>query len=133
MASSPRLMSLLILVLSSHVTLTNALRLWGLRAVGLPGDALGNRPDPYVTVWCDGLIGGKTEVITGTHNPTWNKGFSLSCKTGATLKMEVWDKDIKYDDYLGVCTHRVSTTSGTGKELTCTSLKKGTFYYRYNV
>ncbi|MCJ8746632.1 hypothetical protein PDJAM_G00144070 [Pangasius djambal] len=64
MASSPHLMSLLILVLSSHVMLTNALRLWGLRAAGLSGDALGNRPDPYVKVWCDGLFGGTTELYS---------------------------------------------------------------------
>lgn len=67
MASSPDLMTLLLLVLSSNAMLTSDLRLWGLRAVGLPGDVLGNRPDPYVRVWCNVV---QTEVVTGTHNHT---------------------------------------------------------------
>lgn len=133
MASCPRLVTLLILVLSSHAVLTGAVRLWGLRAVGLPGDPKGNRPDPFVKVRCAGVSAGETEVITGTHNPTWDKGFNLSCNVGSTLEMEVWDKDIMIHDYLGTCTHTVSTQSGTGNEIKCTTLPKGTFYFRYNV
>ncbi|KAI5091277.1 hypothetical protein C0J45_18483 [Silurus meridionalis] len=133
MMSPLHLVSLLILVSSPHVMTSVPLRLWGLRAIGLPGDAAGNRPDPYVKVSCGGQSVSKTEVIKGTHNPTWDTSFFIHCIKGASLKMEIWDKDLKTDDLLGICYVRITSANGTGKELKCTSLKKGTFYYRYNL
>ncbi|XP_036453786.1 perforin-1-like [Colossoma macropomum] len=130
MAFSSRLVYLAILVLASHVMFSNAaVRVWGLRANGLSGDAMGNRPDPYVKVWCAGVNGGRTETIKDTHSPSWAAEFNFpSCKPNSVLKLEVWDQDVSKDDPLGGCDYRLR--SGSISNAKC-SLKKGTVYFNY--
>lgn len=129
MALSSRLMCLTILVLASHVMLSSAaVSVSGLKASGLKGDP-GNPPDAFVRVSCGSSKTQSTEIIKGTTNPSWTKRFSFSsCSIGQTLLLEVWDKDVKYDDYLGNC--RVTVKKGTsGPEC---SLPKGKLTFDYS-
>lgn len=123
-----RLMSLSILVLACHVMLSSAaVKVSGLKASGLTGDP-GHPPDPYVRVSCGSSKVELTEIIKGTTNPSWTKRFTFSsCSIGQTLLLEVWDKDIKHDDYLGNC--RVTVKKGTHGPV-C-SLPKGKLTFDY--
>uniref|UniRef100_A0A3B4D485 C2 domain-containing protein n=1 Tax=Pygocentrus nattereri TaxID=42514 RepID=A0A3B4D485_PYGNA len=130
MAFSPHLVYLAVLVLASHVMFGDAaVHVWGLRANGLSGDAFGNRPDPYVKVWCAGVNGGRTETIKDTHSPNWAAEFNFpSCKPKSTLRMEVWDQDISKYDLLSTCNYTFG--SGSKPNAKC-SLKKGSLYFNY--
>ncbi|KAL6465969.1 hypothetical protein MHYP_G00261020 [Metynnis hypsauchen] len=105
---TPRLLSMVVLVLVAHLALTEAaVRVWGIQASGLEGDPTGP-PDPYVKVWCGSSFGGMTEFYRDTHRPSWNAEFHFSnCKANDVLKLEVWDKDLNLDDHLGTCTTQI--------------------------
>ncbi|KAF4114797.1 hypothetical protein G5714_005020 [Onychostoma macrolepis] len=104
-----------------------AVRVFGLHARDLTGDPAGNKPDPYLKVWCGSTFGGQTEYRKDTAHPTWSAEFNFpNCKVNETLKLEVWDKDLNFDDHLGTCTKQVQYGSFT---ITC-YLKKGTVFYR---
>ncbi|XDV24508.1 hypothetical protein PO909_028653 [Leuciscus waleckii] len=124
-----RLVSLAVLMLASQLdSASAAVRLFGLHAKDLTGDVLLNKPDPYVKVWCGSIFGGQTEYIKDNRNPTWTAEFNFpNCKSGETLKMEVWDQDMNFDDPLGTCGREVQYGSFT---ITC-YLKKGTMFYSY--
>ncbi|XDV24507.1 hypothetical protein PO909_028652 [Leuciscus waleckii] len=124
-----RLVSLAVLMLVSQLdSASAAVRLFGLHAKDLTGDAFLNKPDPYVKVWCGSIFGGQTEYIKDNRNPTWTAEFNFpNCKSGETLKMEVWDKDMNFDDQLGTCGREVQYGSFT---ITC-YLNKGTMFYSY--
>uniref|UniRef100_A0A3B1J9L1 C2 domain-containing protein n=1 Tax=Astyanax mexicanus TaxID=7994 RepID=A0A3B1J9L1_ASTMX len=120
---------LALLVLVSYVALGDAgTTVTDLSATGLSGDAFGNRPDPYVKLFCNNSYGGRTDTIKGTHSPNWAGRFTFSCRPGATLKLEVWDQDINNDDRLGTCTHKLVKGTHGSK---C-SLKKGTVRFNYS-
>ena len=95
-------------------------------ANNLEGDAFGNPPDPYVKVWCGGTFGGQTEFIKDTKNPTWSATFYFPHKKlDDLLKLEVWDKDLNYDDLLGTCT----TYIRLGANPMMCGVRKGNMYY----
>ncbi|KAK9975702.1 hypothetical protein ABG768_020940 [Culter alburnus] len=125
-----RLVSLAVLMLASQLNSASAaVVLYGLRARDLPGDALGNKPDPYVKMWCGGSYQ-LTNYIQGNANPSWNNRYSFSsCKSGDRLQLEVWDKDMRYDDRLG----SYSGTVGRGTYHGTFSVGKGKMYYSYDV
>ncbi|KAF4114796.1 hypothetical protein G5714_005019 [Onychostoma macrolepis] len=80
-------------------------------------------------VWCGSTFGGQTEYHKDTANPTWSAEFNFpNCRCNETLKLEVWDKDMTYDDLLGTCTKLVQYGSFT---VTC-YLNKGTVFYRFD-
>lgn len=124
-----RLVSLAVLMLASQFDFTSAtVRVFGLHARDLTGDPAGNKPDPYVKIWCGSSFGGQTEFLKNTANPFWSAEFTFpNCKANDNLRLEVWDKDLKFDDRLGICTRQVRYGSSTG---TC-FLKKGTVFYTY--
>ncbi|KAK7129710.1 hypothetical protein R3I93_019376 [Phoxinus phoxinus] len=124
-----RLVSLAVLMLASQLdSASAAVRVFGLHARDLTGDPLGNKPDPYVKVWCGPTSGGQTEYHKDNANPTWSAEFNFPyCKCGEDLKLEVWDKDMTFDDHLGTCTKLVQYGSFT---VTC-YLNKGTLFYRF--
>ncbi|XP_067247005.1 perforin-1-like [Chanodichthys erythropterus] len=124
-----RLMSLAVLMLASQLDFASAaVRVFGLHARDLTGDPAGNKPDPYVKVWCGSTFGGQTEYIKDTANPSWSAEFNFpNCKANENLKLEVWDKDLNYDDKLGTCTKQVQNGSFSNN---C-YLNKGTVFYRY--
>ncbi|KAK6308444.1 hypothetical protein J4Q44_G00217150 [Coregonus suidteri] len=105
-------------------------RVFGLHASGMvEGDIAGNYPDPYVKVWCGGESGGMTNWQKDTHNPSWSAVFSfLDVPSSASLKFEIWDKDLNFDDLLGTCTN-TELMSGS-HSVTC-KLSSGNFYYTY--
>ncbi|KAK9975705.1 hypothetical protein ABG768_020943 [Culter alburnus] len=122
-----RLMSLAMLMLASQLDFASAaVRVFGLNAKGLDGDFIG-RSDTYVKVWCGSTYGGETEQHSST-NPTWSKQFNFpNCNTNDNLKLEVWDKDLVFDDLLGTCGRLVQNGSFT---VTC-YLNEGTLFYSY--
>ncbi|KAK7129709.1 hypothetical protein R3I93_019375 [Phoxinus phoxinus] len=124
-----RLVSLAVLMLVSQLdSASAAVRVFGLHAKGLNGDVILNKPDPYVKVWCGSSSGEQTEHINHNANPTWSAEFNFpNCKSGDSLKLEVWDKDIAFDDHLGTCGRPVQYGSLT---VTC-YLDKGTLFYSY--
>ncbi|XP_040296208.1 perforin-1-like [Bufo bufo] len=74
----------------------------------------------------------RTPTIWNKKNPTWNMNYNFGVLELSPIKkytIEVWDQDVKYDDFLGKC-ERV-LTSGTTTH-TC-SLKKGTIRYSVTV
>ncbi|KAK9975699.1 hypothetical protein ABG768_020937 [Culter alburnus] len=126
-----RLMSLAVLMLASQLDVASAsVRVYGLHARDLTGDAAGNKPDPYVRVWCSSVDGGKTIYMKDTAHPTWSEEFYFQdCKENEKLTLEVWDKDVTYDDKLGTCNINVQYGSHS---ITC-FLNKGTMLYSYEV
>ncbi|XP_048012369.1 perforin-1-like [Megalobrama amblycephala] len=128
--SDLRLMSLLVLLLASQLDFASAVRVFGLYARDLTGDAFGNFPDPYVKVWCGSAFGGQTEYHKDNMHPRWSAVFSFpNCNPYENLKLEVWDKDLNFDDHLGTCYRQVEF--GTFA-VTC-HLSKGTLYYKYEL
>ncbi|XP_062310732.1 perforin-1-like [Osmerus eperlanus] len=128
MASS---LTLGVFLLSALATVhCGTVKVWGLRGSGLSGDAT-SAPDVYVKVWCGAVSGGQTDIIDNNHNPSWSNEFTFTdVKAGASLKLEVWDKDLKVNDHLGTCSHTIS--NGSNNRVEC-SLKKGrlTYYYSF--
>ncbi|KAK7129711.1 hypothetical protein R3I93_019377 [Phoxinus phoxinus] len=110
-----RLVSLAVLMLASQLdSASAAVRVFGLHARDLTGDPFGNYPDPYVKVWCGSSFGGQTEFHKDNNNPSWSAEFNFpNCNPYDKLKLEVWDKDLNFDDHLGTC---------------YTWVKNGTFY-----
>ncbi|XP_062333508.1 extended synaptotagmin-1-like [Osmerus eperlanus] len=128
MASS---LTLGVFLLSALATVhCGTVKVWGLKGSGLNGDAAGNQPDCYVRVFCAGKDGGQTYIIDNNRNPSWNSVFTFSkvAQSGAILKLEVWDKDLKYNDHLGTCSHSISPGTHWGQ---C-SMKKGSLSYSYS-
>lgn len=103
---------------------------WGISGSNLSGDPSGNPPDPYVKVQCGSVSGGMTDFKKDTSNPTWSETFSFrDGKAGDTLRVEVWDKDLSYDDHLGTCT----TTVGSGSHRVSCLIGKGTLEFFYEL
>ncbi|ROL52556.1 Perforin-1 [Anabarilius grahami] len=126
-----RLMSLVVLMLASQLDVASAaVRVFGLHAKYLTGDPFGNDPDPYVKVWCGSSFGGMTEFHRDTANPSWSAEFNFpNCKANETLSLQVWDKDLNFDDHLGTCIRHLVKESST---ITC-YLNTGTLFYRYEL
>ncbi|KAK9975697.1 hypothetical protein ABG768_020935 [Culter alburnus] len=126
-----RLMSLAVLMLASQLDVVSAaVQVYGLYAKDLTGDAAGNHPDPYVKVWCGSSFGGMTEFVRDTDNPSWSAEFNFpQCTAKENLKLQVWDKDLNFDDHLGTCVKQVQYGSFTGS---C-HLKDGTLFYSYKL
>jgi pimeloyl-ACP methyl ester carboxylesterase len=83
-------------------------------------------PDPYVKLWVYDKDGahvdyGETTVAWDTLSPVWNKDIA-KVKAGQRIKVELWDKDLKYDDLIG----RQTFT------LTERLIEKGSFIHRFD-
>ncbi|XP_036454623.1 protein unc-13 homolog B-like [Colossoma macropomum] len=126
-----RLMLVAILVIAAHLALTDAaVRAWGMRGFNLKGDPTGP-PDPYLKVWCGSTFGGMTEFHKDNANPTWSAEFYFpNCRANDNLKLEVWDKDLNFDDHLGTCTSQVR--SGTHVNINCI-VGKGSLSYNFEL
>ncbi|XP_048859992.1 perforin 1.5 [Brienomyrus brachyistius] len=98
------------------------------RASDLRAD-LFTRTDGFVKV----MYGDKyeqTDFLKDENNPTWNVLLNFgSVELGHQLIFEVWDKDILFNDLLGVC--RIYPERGT--HLHSCRLNHGVFYYSYTV
>ncbi|KAL1275496.1 hypothetical protein QQF64_035119 [Cirrhinus molitorella] len=125
------LVSLTVVMLASQLDFTNAsVRVFGLHARDLTGDPPGNKPDPYVKVWCGSAFGGMTSFRKNNANPSWSVEFNFpNCNAKDILKFQVWDKDLNFDDHLGTCDRQLQRGFVSS---TC-YLKKGTLFYKYEV
>ncbi|KAL1275497.1 hypothetical protein QQF64_035120 [Cirrhinus molitorella] len=126
-----RLVSLVVLMLASQLDFSSAaVVLYDIHANDLSGDAAGNRPDPYLKIWCGGSYE-KTNEIGNNANPQWSGSLTFSsCNQGDRLKIEVWDKDTKYDDHLGWYSGTVGTKSNNHVSF---SVGSGAMFFSYDV
>ncbi|XP_077417626.1 perforin-1-like [Vanacampus margaritifer] len=127
MASS---LSLLLLVLCALPVAQAQLKVFNLRATGLPSDFLGIT-DGYVKVFCGSDTLGQTKVREDTVNPWWEEKFSyFKALERDVLRLEVFDSDFLFDDLLGVCQRQIKP--GT-HEHDCFLKKGGTLHYAYTL
>ncbi|XP_061133860.1 uncharacterized protein LOC133153776 [Syngnathus typhle] len=127
MASS---LSLILLVLCGLPMAQAQLKVFNLRATGLPSDILGIT-DGYVKVFCGSATLGKTEVRKDTVNPWWEEEFSyFKAQAQDVLRLEVYDRDLVFDDLLGVCQRQIRP--GTHAH-DCFLKKGGTLHYVYTL
>lgn len=126
-----RLVSLAVLMLVSKLDFASAaVVVYDLHANDLSGDAAPNKPDPYLKIWCGGSFQ-QTNYIKDNSNPYWTGSLTFSsCDSGEKLKMEVWDKDKKYDDHLGWYSGPVRTGSNNQVYF---SVGQGTMFLSYKV
>jgi Ca2+-dependent lipid-binding protein len=60
-----------------------------------------NASDPYIKIQLTTTsLKGETKPISNTTTPRWDESFyfPLSSENSGELALELWDKDIKYDD-----------------------------------
>ncbi|XP_040052745.2 uncharacterized protein LOC120831387 [Gasterosteus aculeatus] len=121
---------LLLLVLCS-LTLTDAqFKLFNLRATDLSANLLG-RPDAYVKVSCGSSDLGETSVSRNQKNPWWEEEFATyKGQENDVMRLEVFDKDLFFDDLLGVCQRQIKR--GTHAH-DCFLEKGGTLHYTYTL
>ncbi|XP_077378901.1 uncharacterized protein LOC144019610 [Festucalex cinctus] len=125
MASS---LSFLLLVLCALPVAQAQLKVFNLRASGLPSDILGIT-DGYVNVFCGSATLGTTTVREDTVNPWWEEKFSyFKAQESDVLRLEVHDRDLLFDDLLGVCQRQIRP--GT-HEHDCYLEEGGTLHYAY--
>lgn len=121
---------LLTLLLCSLAATQAQLRLFNLRASGLPSGLLGTT-DGYVKVFCGSSLLGETSVRNNTPNPWWAEEFTyFSAAENDTLKLEVLDSDYGFDDRLGICQRQMKL--GT-HEHDCYLEKGGVLHYEYTL
>jgi len=119
-----RLVSLAVLVLVSQLdSASAAVRVFGLRARGLTGDIL--------KVRC-GSSFGQTESLDDDNNPTWSVEFNFpNCKRYDVLEVELWDKDVFYDEHLATCSEKV--LFDRGESIVCGQGPGGTLFFHYEL
>ncbi|XP_054630069.1 uncharacterized protein LOC129180061 [Dunckerocampus dactyliophorus] len=123
-------LSLLLLVLGYLTVAQAQIRLYNLRASNLPADILGTT-DGYVKVFCGPASLGKTAVRNNNVNPWWTEEFSyFKAQENDVLRLEVYDRDVLFDDLLGVCQRQLRP--GT-HEHDCFLKKGGTLHYAYTL
>ncbi|XP_028313701.1 synaptotagmin-3-like [Gouania willdenowi] len=122
--------SLLLLLLLCTASVSAQLRIFGLRARGLPSDLLGTT-DGYVKVFIGTTILGQTSVRHNNANPWWDEEFAyFKVQENDLLRLEVHDDDFLFDDLLGVCQRPVKEGTHTHE---CYLEKKGTLFYTYTL
>ncbi|KAF7687683.1 perforin-1-like [Silurus meridionalis] len=128
-SSSPRLVHLTMFVLLClPLPVRAGLRVYGMRAKGLKGD-FGTAPDAYVKLFVRNEYVSQTYVIKSNSNPSWSSSLTWSkAQITNSLKLQVWDKDAKKDDLLGICYAQLQRGIYTYK---CTLSKGGTLTYSY--
>lgn len=97
---------LLLLALCSVNMAQCGLRVYNLYARGLRPDPVGSA-DGFVEMSC-GSAYTKTSVNENNANPSWTEELSYSrALPGDQLELRVYDKDVAFNDRLGVCTHSI--------------------------
>ena len=57
--------------------------------------------DPYVKVLVNGRLECETSYLKDTISPEWNHKCTIRFKKGDTLEIQIYDKDLRYDDFIG--------------------------------
>lgn len=121
---------LILLVLCSLSVAQSQLKLYNLRASGLPSNLLATT-DGYIKVFCGAASLGKTSIRHNNANPWWEEEFAyFIAQENQVLRLEVYDDDILFDDLLGVCQRQIKL--GT-HEHDCYLEKGGTLHYTYTL
>lgn len=98
------------------------------KATGLRADTF-TKTDAYVKIFYNGIYE-ETETVLDDNDPVWNATYSLgSVEVGQELRLEVWDRDVFYNDVAGRCL--VLPEKGS-RSLSC-QLKKGVLYFSYTI
>ncbi|XP_059921710.1 uncharacterized protein LOC132468085 [Gadus macrocephalus] len=122
----------LVLVLLSLGPLTAVaaqLRVFNIRASGLPSDLLGIT-DGYVEVSCGPTYLGETSVRHNDANPWWDEEFrDSSALPNDVLRLTVHDHDTFLDDLLGTCQRPIKV----GTHSHDCFLEEGTLSYSYTL
>lgn len=122
--------SLLLLVLCGLAVAQGDLRVYNLRATGLPADALGIA-DGYVKVFSGPASLGRTATLHNQVNPWWEEEFAYrNALENDILRLEVYDSDLIFDDRLGICTMQLKM--GTFDHQ-CAMDEGGSLYYSYTL
>uniref|UniRef100_A0A1A8CWG8 C2 domain-containing protein n=1 Tax=Nothobranchius kadleci TaxID=1051664 RepID=A0A1A8CWG8_NOTKA len=120
----------LVLLLCILGTAFSDLRVSNLRAAGLRPDQNSNA-DGFVKVFCASTSMGQTTVYHDHPNPSWTSTFTYRrALQGDVLKLEVFDKDVAFDDRLGTCTVRIKKGTFSHR---CSLTKGGTLSYTYSL
>ncbi|XP_075705122.1 perforin-1-like [Rhinoderma darwinii] len=99
-------------------------------ATDLKGD-VGSQADAYVKIRFDSSEK-RTPMIKNKKNPTWNLDYNFGVVELSPIKkytIEVWDKDVIHDDFLGKCEKVLIS----GKTPDTCHLKKGSLTYSISV
>ncbi|KAM3610888.1 uncharacterized protein V6R79_010199 [Siganus canaliculatus] len=98
------------------------------RAAGLKADTF-TKTDAYIKIFYNGMYE-ETETVMDDNNPVWNATYDFgSVELGQELRLEVWDRDVLYNDVAGRCL--VFPERGT-RTLSC-QLSKGVLYFTYTI
>lgn len=98
------------------------------RATGLRADTF-TKTDAYVKVFYGGFYE-ETPTVMDDNNPVWNCSSAFSSvELGQEMWLEVWDRDVLYNDLVGRCL--VFPERGSHR-LSC-QLKRGVLYFSYTV
>ncbi|KAM9858608.1 perforin 1.5 [Aulostomus maculatus] len=98
------------------------------RAAGLRADTF-TKTDAYVKIFYNGLYE-ETETVLDDNDPVWNVTYYFgSVEVGHELRLEVWDRDVLYNDVAGICI--ISPERGTHSQ-SC-QLSKGVLYFTYSI
>ncbi|XP_019215745.1 perforin-1 [Oreochromis niloticus] len=99
-----------------------------IQAFGLKGDFWG-KTEGYVKIYYD-YPRYQTNVIR-SNSPSWITYYRLeNVKTSSPLRIEVWDKDAWFDDWLGSCVNYL--TQGTNT-IRCSLQRGGTVFVNYTL
>lgn len=96
------------------------------RAAGLRADTF-TKTDAYVKIFYNGLYE-ETPTVMDDNNPEWNITYGFgSVELDQELRFEVWDRDVLYNDMVGICI--VFPERGNHRQ-SC-QLKRGVLYFTY--
>lgn len=74
-----------------------------------------NKPDAYVKFFKNRYYLGRTDEDPNSNFPIWNQGVVIDYKHGDMIELQVWDKDLIYDDLIDVYQVESFPESGTYK------------------
>ncbi|XP_068594480.1 perforin 1.5 [Brachionichthys hirsutus] len=98
------------------------------RASGLKADTF-TKTDAYVKIFYHDIYE-ETETVRDDDNPVWNATYDFgSVEVGQELRMEIWDRDVLYNDLAGTCF--IFPERGT-RSVSC-RLNRGVLYYTYTI
>uniref|UniRef100_A0A3B4EVS7 C2 domain-containing protein n=2 Tax=Haplochromini TaxID=319058 RepID=A0A3B4EVS7_9CICH len=124
-----RLCLLLLILCSLHVAQCG-LRVYNVYARGIRPDPGNNNGDGYVRMSC-GPASKTTNVVFNTPDPNWHEELHYSrASPGNYLELRVYDKDVIFDDLLGICA--INIQKGTRKHY-CNLPTGGYLYFTYTL
>ncbi|XP_060940730.1 perforin-1-like [Limanda limanda] len=104
------------------------LRLVIQRATGLNSDPI-SETDAYVKIFYKGRYE-ETRMVLNDNNPVWYALYDFGyVDWGTAMTLEVWDKDVCYDDKVGTC----FLYPEKGTHYGASQLSEGVLYYTYTV